>query len=89
MYKGEPILQLYLEFEVDLFANPKSAILVVLSLISKLAGFKSLWRNPASERCLNPSIKSLIIGIASYYGSFVLFFKRVSRSPSLQNYVMI
>jgi hypothetical protein len=89
IYKGEPTLMASLEFAVTLLANPKSAILVILSLINKFAGFKSLCKNPAYPKCLNPSIKSLIIGIASYYGSLVLFFMRVSKSPSLQNSVII
>lgn len=54
MYKGEPTFIDYFEFAVTLLANPKSAILVILSFISKLAGFKSLWRNPASAKCLKP-----------------------------------
>lgn len=89
IYKGDPTLTGYFEFAVTLLANPKSAILVILSLINKLAGLRSLWRNPASPKCLNPSIKSRIIGMAYYYGSLILFLRRVSRSPSLQNSVIM
>lgn len=66
IYKGDPTLTDYLELAVTLLANPKSAIFVILSLMSKFAGFKSLCKNPAYPRCLKPSIKSLIIGIAYY-----------------------
>lgn len=89
MYNGEPTLTAYFVFAVTLLANPKSAIFVILSLISKFAGFKSLCKNPASPKCLKPSMKSRIIGIAYYSGSFTRFFMRVSKSPSLQNSVMM
>lgn len=42
MYKGDPTLTASLEFAVTLLANPKSAIFVILSLINKLAGLRSL-----------------------------------------------
>lgn len=42
IYKGDPTLTAYFEFAVTLLANPKSAIFVILSLISKLAGLRSL-----------------------------------------------
>lgn len=89
MYNGDPTLTAYFEFAVTLFANPKSAIFVILSLINKLAGLRSRCKNPASPKCLNPSIKSRTIGIAYYSGSLTLFLMRVSRSPSLQNSVIM
>jgi len=42
IYNGDPTLTGYFEFAVTLLANPKSAILVILSLINKLAGLRSL-----------------------------------------------
>jgi hypothetical protein len=46
MYNGEPTLTDYFGFKDIFFANPKSAILIVLSFINILAGFKSLCKNP-------------------------------------------
>ena len=81
MYNGEPTLTASLELAVTRLANPKSAILVVLSLMSKLAGFRSRCKKPASPKCLNPSMKSRIMGMASYSESLTLFLMRVSKSP--------
>jgi hypothetical protein len=54
MYRGEPTFMVYFGLDPALFAKPKSAILVTLSLMSKLAGFKSLWMKPDSPTWINP-----------------------------------
>ena len=89
MYRGEPTLTVSLGFDVTLLAKPKSAIFVDLSFINIFAGFKSRCRNPAYPKFWKPSRMSLIIGIASCYGNFCLFLIKVSRSPSLQNSVIM
>lgn len=63
IYKGDPTLKDYLGLLVAFLAKPKSAILVVLSLMSKLAGFKSRCKNPAYPKHLKPSSISRIMGI--------------------------
>lgn len=81
IYSGEPTFMLYFGFEPALFANPKSAILVALSFINKLAGLRSRWMNPDSPIWMKPYIKSRIMGIAYYSDSFPLFFNRFYKSP--------
>ncbi len=76
-------------FDVTLFEKPKSAIFVDLSFMNMLAGFKSRCKNPAYPKFWNPSNISLMIGIASCYGNFCLFLIKVSKSPSLQNSVIM
>lgn len=51
IYKGDPTFTVSLGLDVTLLANPKSAILVVLSFKKIFAGFKSLCKNPAYPKC--------------------------------------
>jgi hypothetical protein len=89
IYNGDPTLTVSLEFDVTRLANPKSAILADLSFINILAGFMSLCKNPASPKNKNPSRISLMIGVAYNSDNLVLFLIKVSKSPSLQNSVII
>ena len=89
MYSGDPTLQLYLGLEVALFAKPKSAIFTILSFRRMLAGLRSRCRKPFSATVMNPIKNQRMMGSASSSESFYRFLRRFSRSPSLQNSVMM
>ena len=74
---------------VNSLENPKSAIFADLSFINILAGLRSLCKNPAYPKNKNPSKISLMIGVAYNSDNLLLFLIKVSKSPSLQNSVIM